>query len=286
MKPKDLKALKKLQTQNLIDKYRALFLNLYDLEGTDVEYGMKDYLFKLILDGTQVAAYKLNTSKQADSLLGFGNYTAEGLNWMNRPVYARPIPLNNSKLIPTSSLKVDKDIVLLKLDINLQKYIYEYVSTIIDLKSTIRTNVQLHKIPFVLQSTNVKAITAIEQLMDDEALVYADALNITSLQTNAPYLIDKLHEHVNEVEAELLTILGIDNVKFEKAAQMGVDEINSNNEEINAYRQMITAPLKAFFKKIKEVLGFDIKLVEKTQPSHSNKENPKGDEEDDSNEIL
>ena len=168
------------------------------------------------------------------------------------------------------------------------QFINEYVQTIVDIKSTIRTNLQVNKVPFILRTTNPKAITAMQKLLEDETVVYVDDNTIEVLPSNAPYLIAKLNQYVKDVESELLTILGIDNVKHEKAAQMNVDEINSNNDEINAYQQIILSKLKAYFKEIKEVLGFDLKVVENVPQVRSIRENeqPNNSDEGDEEEYV
>ncbi|RDT45977.1 hypothetical protein, partial [Enterobacter roggenkampii] len=70
---------------------------------------------------------------------------------------------------------------------------------------------------------------------------------------------------------ELLTLLNIDNVKFEKKAQMNVDEINSNNEEINAYAQLVEERIIKFFEDCNNLFNTNIEL-EETEEVESVKE--------------
>src|SRR5690554_707734 len=246
MTKRQIKQLKETQVQNLTNKFKALFKNIYDIEG--LEYGVKNYFMDKLIETGKIAAFKLDINKEVEPMIGFGTFAEKGRSWYRQPIEVQIVPEFEYDKIPKGFLEVGKDVVLLNLDIIPMQFINEYVQTIVDIKSTIRTNLQVNKVPFILRTTNPKAITALQKLLEDETVVHVDDNTIEVLPSNAPYLIDKLNKYVKDVESELLTILGIDNVKHEKAAQMNVDEVNSNNDEINAYQQITLSKLKAFFK--------------------------------------
>lgn len=284
MTKRQIKEMKETQVRNLTNKFIALFKNIYDIEG--LEYGVKNYFMDKLIETGKLAAFKLEINKAVEPMIGFGTFAEHGRSWNRQPIKVQIVPEFEYDKIPKGFLEVGKDVVLLNLDIIPMHFINEYVQTIVDIKATIRTNLQVNKVPFILRTTNPKSITAMQKLLEDETVVYVDDNTIEVLPSNSPYLIDKLNQYVKDVESELLTILGIDNVKHEKAAQMNVDEVNSNNDEINAYQQIILSKLKDFFKEIGEVLGFDLKVVENVPQVVSIREdeqptnNDEGDEEE------
>lgn len=249
-----------LQKHNLLKKYRALFLNLLEFEGLD--YGVKSYLMNKLLYNGKVAAFKLKTSKHVDSQLGFGTYAIREWDWKNKPIWIRIINEHQSPLIPEKELRNDKDAVILELDFIPDLFIREYVDRILDIEATIKTNLTVHKLPWVIKSSDNKTINAIKNLLRGESIVWVDDINFEIVEGNAPYIIDKLQLYKSEVEAELLSVLGIDNVKFEKKAQMTVDEVNSNSDEIDAYRTIIREKVESFFNQIENVLGIKVTVKE------------------------
>lgn len=248
------------QQLNLLAKYRALFLNDPEIEGLD--YEVKSYLMTKLLYSGQIAAFKLNISKEVEPKLGFGSYVPKQWDWKNKPIKVKIMNERNSPLIPVEELDNDKEVVLLELDFIPNSFILEYVDRIMDIEATINTNLQVHKLPWIIKSSDSKTINAIKKLLKNEEVIWVDELQFEVVEAKAPYIIDKLQLYKSETEAELLSVLGIDNVKFEKKAQMTKDEVNSNNDEIDAYRMIFRHKLEDFFKQINEVLGFNITLKE------------------------
>lgn len=284
MTPKQIKALREIQRTNLENKYMALFYELYDIEG--LEYGVKSYVFKRIMFGGTIAAFNMKLSDViTEKLLAFGPYAEQGYDWKDDPIKAKPMNSNQTNLIPKKYLEVNKEIVLLRLPFIPYNFIKEYVEIIMDIEATIRTNLNTLKMPYALQTLNKTALNAIMNILNDEQIVTLNQLDMQVLNTATPYVIDKLQRYRNEKESELLTVLGIDNVKFEKAAQMNVDEITANDDEINAYRNVISNRIEAFIEQLNEVLGHNLKFVKKHLELGDPNENPNKEGEDDDETI-
>lgn len=243
---------------NLKTKYRLLFKNEFDIKG--LEYGVIDYFMDKLLYNGRVAAFNVELLDQ--KMLAFGSYVAEGFDWKGDPLKVKILNEWKNSLIPTKSLNNDEEVVLLNLGFTPEAYIDEYVTRIVDIQETIDTNLTLQKMPFVINSTDTKTIRAIEEVLNNAGVVVLDDINVKLLVTNVPYVIDKLMLYKSEVEAELLSLLGIDNVKFEKKAQMTKDEVNSNEDEIDAYRKVIRMRVEDFFKQVNEVLDHNIIIEE------------------------
>ena len=60
-----------------------------------------------------------------------------------------------------------------------------------------------------------------------------DINSIKSVNTNAPFIADKIMEYKKEIWNELLSFLGINNLATEKKERLITDEASSNNELIN-----------------------------------------------------
>lgn len=86
----------------------------------------------------------------------------------------------------------------------------------------------------------------------------SNKLNV--LNTNAPYLIDKLELHKHEIWDECLTYLGIDNANTDKKERLITDEVESNNEVINYYLNCFYKTRKSACDEINKKFGLNIEL--------------------------
>ena len=275
MTNRERKNLRTISTRNLLLKYQNLFLNSIKIEGLD--YGVQDYLMKKVLHGADVAAFNLKTDLDDYVMLGFGTYAAQSYDWKSDPLNIKILNERNNALVPTKFLRNNEEAVILKLGFTPNAYIAEYVDKIMDIQATIDTNLVVNKMPFIIKSTNTKTVASIVKLLDNDPFVWVEDEMFNVLPVNIPYVIDKLNLYKSETEAELLTLLGIDNVKFEKKAQMTLDEVNSNDDEIDAYRKMIRKRFEDFINQINEVLGHALSLEQDVE--HEQLE--EGDDDDD-----
>lgn len=260
MKQSERRALKQLTERNLRRKYRNLFLNEFKFIGLD--YRVDDFFMRKLLFNGKVAAFNLDTGSTEINELAFGTYAPQQYDWKGDPIKVKILNEWNNPLIPTKYLQNDEEVVLLDLQFIPDDYIREYVARLLDIRATIETNLVVHKMPFAIKSTDKKTIQGIKDLLRNEQVIWVDDMQFEVIQANAPYIIDKLYLHYQEVENELLSVLGIDGVKFEKKAQMSKDEINANDDEIDAYRKIIRQRMEKFFEQVNEVLGHNIEIEE------------------------
>ncbi len=278
MKMLDDKNLSRLSINNMRKKYQALFRNVLEYEG--MEYGVKPYFMQKLLFNGQIAAFNLELSASVEHKeLAFATFVEKSWKWNNQPASITVLNERAAPHFPTRALVVDEEAVILKLDFIPNDYIKEYVQRLWDIQATINTNLKVHKMPFIIKSSDTKTINAIREIIKNHWVVSVDDLTFEIMETEATYIIDKLQLYYSETEAELLTILGVDNVKFEKKAQMTRDEVNANNEEITAYRKILKNKIEAFFNQINEVLGHDLRIKEEKQDEIIDEES-EGDEYD------
>lgn len=256
IKPEFIKAEIK---QNLVNKYRALFLNIFEIEGLD--YRVDKYIMTKLLGGHKVAAFWFDTNEQIREV-GFGTYVEEGFDHYGEPIQIRIMNERGSPFIPTKSLVVGEDTVIIRLDVIPENFIQEVAEHISEIKMTARTNLKTLKVPFVISGADPKVLKALEDLLDNEEVIFLDDTTIKVMGTSVQFHLDKLLRYQTAIEAELLTTLGIDNVKFEKSAQMSLDEVNANNEEISAYRGILKRTLEVWFEQINQMFGTNITIKE------------------------
>lgn len=263
-----------LQTNNLIRRYQNLFKNELEFEG--LEYGVADYLMNKLLTTGTVAAFNLLGAEFVKQL-AFGAYVGNDYDWKGDPLRVRIINERNNALVPKKDLVNNVEVVLFDLGFIPNDYISEYVYKIEEVRKVIKLNLNNHKMPFVVKSGNVKDLKAIQELLDGEEIVYVSDLEFEVVNANTPYIIDKLTLYISELEAELLSVIGIDNIKFEKKAQMTVDEVNSNEDEIDSYRKTIRNRTEEFIKQLNEVLGHNV-VLKKDEPEKVIEENEEGED--------
>ena len=78
---------------------------------------------------------------------------------------------------------------------------------------------------------------------------------LKSINTEAPYVVDKLTEYKKEIWNEALTFLGINNILVDKKERLITGEANANNELINLNLQSYLAPRQQACKEFNELFG-------------------------------
>ena len=79
---------------------------------------------------------------------------------------------------------------------------------------------------------------------------------LRSINTQAPFIADKIMDYKKEIWNEALTFLGINNIMVDKKERLVTDEANSNNELINLNLQSFLEPRQKACKQFNEKFGF------------------------------
>ena len=79
--------------------------------------------------------------------------------------------------------------------------------------------------------------------------------SLKAINTQAPFVADKIMEYKRNIWNEALIFLGINAMAIEKKERAITDEVNSNNEVINMNLQSYLAPRKEACKKFNEKFG-------------------------------
>lgn len=116
--------------------------------------------------------------------------------------------------------------------------IHRYALDLYEIKRTIDTNMKNQKMPglwtcdesvrHTLEHVLEKVDGNKAQILGDKSL--RDEVRVSYINSQSPYIIDKLREEWHETVNELLTFLGVDNPNRNKKERLITDEVQSNNE--------------------------------------------------------
>lgn len=143
-----------------------------------------------------------------------------------------------------------------------------------EIERTMDVNVKQQKTPSLLLCSHHQRLTILnlyKQYDGNQPFIFADK-NIMgdnnlmrSIDTGAPFLLDKLNAHKHAIWCELLTFLGINNVNFEKKERLITDEANANNHFINLNIYPELNSRKKACKQINDYFGLNISVEINTE---------------------
>lgn len=165
-------------------------------------------------------------------------------------------------------------------------YVRQFASEMTEVKKTITTNIIQQKFPFIIPTTPENEFTMKNLFNRVESGQYAFFVDknvsldgIKVLDTKVPYIAGQLNEYRFELEREILTFIGLNN-HFEKSERLIVDEVNSNNDYVNSYIDLMYNERVAFCERANKKYNLNI-TVKKRYGTDVSRETIEGVEEDD-----
>lgn len=112
------------------------------------------------------------------------------------------------------------------------------------------TNIKAQKTPILILTDEKQRLTMenlYSQYDGNRPVIFGDKNNLDdnklkAINTQAPFVADKIMEYKKEIWNEALTFLGINNIMIDKKERLITDEASSNNELINLNLQSYLAP--------------------------------------------
>lgn len=126
-------------------------------------------------------------------------------------------------------------------------------------------NVRLQKFPLIIRCDEKSLLTMKNMYMQvDGDYPYIFARNnvamgdIEVMETNVPYIADKLNEYKAKIWDEFLDFLGLKNANTDKKERLIKDEVNANNELVNMNAEVMLQSRKLACKKINKLYGLNV----------------------------
>lgn len=120
--------------------------------------------------------------------------------------------------------------------------LYMFADEMADIQQISRVNRRAQKTPYIV-NTNEKnyysLLNAYQQVNENNQVVFPDKdlefeKNIIVMQTQAPYVVDKLRTEKNNVWNEVMTFLSINNANIDGEDRTQAAEVYSNNEQVES----------------------------------------------------
>lgn len=139
--------------------------------------------------------------------------------------------------------------------------VYEYCKDLANIRQAIKTNVNSTKTPFIFKGDKQQLLTMknmYKQISQNEPVIYGETSsmpNFEAVNTQAPYVADKLDNLFMSTLSKVLTYLGINSNAIEKKERLTNDEVNSNNDFITAHLRARLDCRKEALEKINKMFG-------------------------------
>lgn len=143
--------------------------------------------------------------------------------------------------------------------------IRRYAKMLYELDRIIMTNAKAQKTPILLQGTEQQRLTLKNLYMQyegNEPFIFGDTnLDINALKainTEAPYVADKLYQLKTQIWNEVLTVLGISNLNIQKKERLITDEAIRSNGGTIASRYSRLESRRYAAEQINKMFGLNI----------------------------
>ena len=248
------------------------------------EKWIEDYLFS---EGSCVFFKDKTKGYMITSYASVGN-----LNHYNEEIYLRPVANNydeNGRILENNI-----DCVIIKNnDMSLPTAptieIYAHKLTTID--RTIDTNILAQKTPVIISCTEKERqslINYMDKRNDNEPVIFVtDKMSREGIKVDdlkVPMVFKELELQKHMVRNEIMTRLGVNNANQDKRERLVADEVQANNEQVEAcFNTMLKARQEAC-KRINEIFGTNIEVRKRLKPVIESSEPTNDSEGGDKNE--
>lgn len=160
-----------------------------------------------------------------------------------------------------------------------------YARRLYEIERTMDVNVKAQKTPTLIKGTETQMLTLKNLYMQyegNEPFIYGDkSLDLSGidvLNTNAPYVADKLNILKRQIWNEALTYLGVENSNTEKKERLVSDEVTTNLGGVEAQRFCRLNARRKAAEAINKMFGLNIQVDFREDRSKENVERKEGEE--------
>ena len=270
-------------------KYEGFYLNFFFekwmssrvIEG-DITKEAKDFIMRRFWSEGTVACFNAKNydfneeTKKLEIVdyLNFAPYAPQTFNMYDYPINLHLINRRgvSTQLIPNKLMWVNKDVVIGFCNRSHKPilfYMKKFIDRLVQIELITDNNLGLQNIPFLMKkngSNDDKIDDIVSRILSGEIVINVDGDvidDISLLETRIQFIADKLDDMKKRTMNEALTYLGCNNNPYEKKERQIVDEVNSNNQEIEQSDDAINDELDEFSNLIEKILGKKVYFISK-----------------------
>lgn len=142
-----------------------------------------------------------------------------------------------------------------------------FARRLFEAERTTDVNIKAQKTPVLIKCPEKQRLTLknlYSQYDGNSPFIFGDkdldVSEFTVLNTNAPFVADKLSEYKRNIWNEALTFLGINNVETEKNERLVTDEVNANNNMIQLAAETMLLTRKQAAEEFNKKYGFNVSV--------------------------
>ena len=247
------------------EKYFQIFCNKFKFDG-DIDYQEIEFILKKFWYEGKIASFKLKGTDK----VGYAPFAVQLYNYINYPTSVRLINIRGFNFIPSEELEVDENVIIgyiRKDHLPVYEIIQPLLKRLVDIEMVINTNLMGMKMPRLVAispADKTKALSIVNKLLKDEPVIFEDFDELELVKdfvNSTPYIVDKLYSYKQDLEDEILSLMGVNNVgKVEKAERVNVVEAESNDEEIYIQKDSYVMAIQEFFDRTNDLFNTNIQV--------------------------
>jgi hypothetical protein len=150
-----------------------------------------------------------------------------------------------------------------------------------EVERSLDTNIKGQKFPIVLVGTNSQILTLkniYAQYDGNYPVIYADKSldleGIKAINTDSPFVADKLMSYKHDIWNEAMSFLGINNANTDKRERLITDEVTANDQLVQLAAEAMLATRREAAKAISKMYGLSVTVEQKQTESAELPEQP------------
>ncbi len=249
---------------DIYDRLMMLAISIFTWEGLDevAGFGASRFLEQSLFRYGKAVFIK-------DDEIGYKVMNATPSDKLNS--YYLPIKVNAYSIDYNKTFDLDDCVYIMNNELQkpTSSSIALFSKRLYETERTIDVNLHAQRTPILIEGNKNTMLTlknAYMQFDGNVPVIYGNKeFNLDSklnvLNTNAPFVIDKLENYKHELQNDCMTFLGINNANTQKRERLITDEVNANNDLINYYLNCFYRTRKQACDLINKKYDLNIKLA-------------------------